>query len=174
MIRGGRGAQSIFGSFAAWCGVCWRARVRRPLVLAILLVAAHARADDTVRITALYGVLEHAESVSAHWDVICVAPCSVVVPRAGFYKLAGPRASDATAIPPDAIEVTLGSKSNDHYAGLLVGGIGVVSLLVGAVVLGFGVSDPSTGIWIAGTVVSGTGLLAAIIGFAVHYATIPF
>ena len=76
-------------------------------------------------------------------------------------------------IPEDAIEVTLGARASDHYAGLVVGGIGLFTGLVG-LGMSWAFSDAGTPTVIATSVVGVVGILTAVVGFVVHYATVPF
>jgi hypothetical protein len=138
-------------------------------------------------VTVMQGTFEKHD---CDWKVVCVAPCVARVDRDGFYRHMGRE----LRLPADAIDVTLGARAHDEYAGLIIGAVGIASLIGGLVVasIGFGdVGTPTPTIWsaaatppahqdggltevVAGSVFVGAGVLAIIIGFAVHYANIRF
>jgi hypothetical protein len=145
------------------------------VVIALLVCATSARADD-VHVIVKSGILERSEWLSGTWELVCVAPCAASVRRDALYRLVGRHPSKPMTLPADAIDVTFGAKADDRYAALLVGVSGLVSLLTGGILAAYGFLDPTVGAatGIIGSVLGGAGLITMVVGFAVHYATIPF
>lgn len=142
-----------------------------------MLIVTSARSDDVIATVVGDGrtVLEHAY-FRGRWDVVCFAPCRAAVKRDGWYRLVGERRTKPITLPADAIEVTFGADAHDDYAGLLVAGIGLVTLVSGGATAGIGAFDPTDGamaILIAGSALAGVGFIALVVGLLYNYELKP-
>ena len=127
---------------------------------------------DGLPVTVVSGTLERIDCSTAEWEVVCKAPCVTTVSRDIAYRFDGRKIT----FPKNAFEVTLGTREDAHYAGLIVGAVGLVALLAGVVVVSWSLGEPTldTSALVAGSVLGGVGALASVTGFVVHYATIRF